>query len=134
MQVMPGILFSDQRSIEECEYIQETLGEERILSITGNRVMPGTCSAPTILWLKNKHSEEYQKTYKFMQPSTYFVYKLTGHVVIDRSRAIPTLIYDINNDTWSRIICDGLGVDITKLPEVRLQYLITTFFSKLLLI
>ncbi|GAH66967.1 unnamed protein product, partial [marine sediment metagenome] len=32
---------------------------------------------------------------------------------------IPTLLYDINKDTWSQIICDRLGIDITKLPEVR---------------
>ncbi|MBI4245053.1 MAG: hypothetical protein HY606_13265, partial [Planctomycetes bacterium] len=128
--VMPGIMFSDQRSIEECRYILENIGDEEILSITGNRIMPGTCSASTILWLKNKKMDEYNRIYKFIHPSTYLLYKLTGKIAVDRSRASPTLLYDINKNKWSKTLCDKLSIEITKLPDVRDAYEIIGTVSK----
>lgn len=117
--VMPGIMFNDLRSVEECEYINNLIGEEELLSITGNRVMPGTCSAATILWLKNNKGDEYNKIHKFVHPSSYFVYRLTGEAAVDRSRAVPSLLFDIDEDRWSELICGSLEIDIETLPEIR---------------
>lgn len=116
--LMPGIMFNDQRSIAECQGIQKVISEKEIFALTGNRIMPGTCSLATILWLKNKKRDEYNRVYKFLQPNSYFVYKLTDRIAVDHSRASPTLLYDINKKKWSRTIADRSGVDMTKLPDL----------------
>lgn len=116
--LMPGILFNDQRSIEECQGIQKVISEEEMFSITGNRIMPGTCSLATMLWLKNKKRDEYKRVYKFLHPNSYFVYKLTDRIAGDHSRSSPTLLYDINTKKWSRTIAERSGIDMAKLPDL----------------
>lgn len=116
--LLPAVMFMDQRSIEECEYIADRIDSEKIQKITGNRIMPGTCSAPTILWAKSNKKTTYERIYKFMVPSTYFVYKLTGKFAIDRSRATPTLLYDIRANEWSKELCEAIGIDMSKLPPI----------------
>ena len=47
----PAILWNDQRTAAECAEIEETIGLERLLSLTGNRALPGF-TAPKLLWLR----------------------------------------------------------------------------------
>ena len=52
----PAILWNDQRTAAECAEIEETLGLERLLSLTGNRALPGF-TAPKLLWLRRHEPE-----------------------------------------------------------------------------
>ena len=45
----PCIMWNDQRSHLECEEILSKVGSKKVLSITGNPVLPGF-TAPKILW------------------------------------------------------------------------------------
>ena len=47
----PAILWNDQRTAAECAEIEERIGLERLIELTGNRALPGF-TAPKLLWLR----------------------------------------------------------------------------------
>jgi len=47
----PAILWNDQRTGAECAEIEERVGLDRLISLTGNRALPGF-TAPKLLWLR----------------------------------------------------------------------------------
>lgn len=113
-----AIMQIDQRTNEEMDWIKENINENSLFEITGNRVAPGTFSAPIILWLKNNEPDVYSKTYKFLVPTGYIVQKLTDEFTIDPSRASTTMLFNINSREWSDDLIHELNIDKNKLPEV----------------
>ena len=49
--IRPAILWNDGRTQEECDYLNKTIGREKISSYTANMALTGF-SAPKILWVK----------------------------------------------------------------------------------
>src|SRR5207249_9311675 len=47
----PAILWNDQRTAAECVEIEERVGVERLIELTGNRALTGF-TAPKLLWLR----------------------------------------------------------------------------------
>ena len=52
----PAILWNDQRTGAECAEIEERIGLERLIALTGNRALPGF-TAPKLLWLQRHEPE-----------------------------------------------------------------------------
>ena len=50
--IRPAILWNDQRTAAECAEIEERIGLERLIQLTGNRALTGF-TAPKLLWLRN---------------------------------------------------------------------------------
>ena len=84
---------------------------------------PPTCDhAPKIMWWQAEHPAEYAKIAKFVMPSTYVAGKM-AELKADQAFIDYTFIHfsglsDAQNGTWSTQLCDLLGVDIGKLPEI----------------
>lgn len=117
LPIRPAIMLWDQRALPEVDRIQSVLGSEVIQDITGNPGAPGAYSLPTILWLKHKEPETFQKAHKFMVPGGYIVARLTGEFTIDYSRASTTLLFDIRKREWHRPFLDALEIPEEKLPQ-----------------
>ena len=54
----PAILWNDQRTAAECAEIEERIGLERLIELTGNRALTGF-TAPKLLWLRRHEPEVY---------------------------------------------------------------------------
>ena len=54
----PAILWNDQRTGAECAEIEDLVGLERLISLTGNRALPGF-TAPKLLWLRRHEPDVY---------------------------------------------------------------------------
>lgn len=100
-----AILMIDQRAITETKFIREKVGEEKIFDVTGNRIAPGTYTAPSMLWIKNNEPKIYECTYKFLHANGYLVHKLTGALTIDYTQASATLLLDIKSKSWDETLC-----------------------------
>jgi len=113
-----AILMIDQRAVAEAEFIRRKVGEERIFEVTGNRIAPGTYTAPSILWIKRNEPEIYKETYKFLHVNGYLVHRMTGEFTTDYTQSSATLLLDIKRRRWSEMVCDSLGIELDKLPEI----------------
>ncbi|GGF22920.1 carbohydrate kinase [Halobacillus andaensis] len=114
----PGIMYLDQRSKEEAEWIKEIVTEEKIYDITKNRLEQGMYSVTSHVWFKNHRPSLYEQTHKWGNLSTYILNKLTGSFVMDWTQASFSGMYNIEEYVWSKEICEEVGLEMEKLPEV----------------
>lgn len=99
--IRPAILWNDGRTFEECDYLNEVIGEETLSKYTGNISFTGF-TAPKVLWVYNKEPENFKRIHKVMLPKDYLAYRLTGVHCCDASDASGMLLYDVKNRCWSR--------------------------------
>ena len=59
--LLPCILWNDQRSYKETEYLNHKIGKNRLIELTGNIAFPGF-TAPKVLWVQNNHPDLFKKT------------------------------------------------------------------------
>lgn len=110
-------LWCDKRASYLCEKLKTEVDEEWLLKASANPITPAW-TAPKILWIKENLPEIYEKTYKFLVPKDYLVFKLTGEPSIDWSEASGTLLFDANKEKWSEEIVQQLKIDFDKLPKI----------------
>ncbi len=119
--IRPAILWNDQRTVEECEYLNKEIGTEFLIENTGNIALTGY-TAPKVLWMKNNEPELFDLINKVMLPKDYLSYMLSGVFATDYSDASGTLYLDVKNRTWSKPMLDVLGIDEGKVPKLYNSY------------
>ena len=103
----PAILWNDQRTAVECAEIEERVGPERLIELTGNRALTGF-TAPKLLWLRRHEPEAYARIARVMLPKDYVRLRLTGEWAIDAADASGTLLFDVAGRRWSDEVVDAL--------------------------
>jgi len=103
--IRPAILWNDGRTYEECDYLNEVIGKEKLSQYTANISFTGF-TAPKILWVKNKEPENFARIEKIMLPKDYLAYKMTGVHCTDVSDASGMLLFDVKNRCWSKEMCE----------------------------
>lgn len=115
--IRPAILWNDQRTGAECAEIEERVGLERLIELTGNRALTGF-TAPKLLWLRRHEPEAYARIARIMLPKDYVRLRLTGEWAIDVADASGTLLLDVGARTWSEAVLDALEIPAPWLPPV----------------
>lgn len=112
-----ALLWNDQRTVDEVEYLNNEIGIESLLNYTGNIALTGL-TAPKILWVKNNEPEIFKRIDKIMLPKDYLIYKLSNAFATDVSDVSGTLYYDVKNKRYSEEMLNILNINITQLPKV----------------
>jgi xylulokinase len=107
----PAILWNDQRTAAECAEIEERVGLERLIELTGNRALTGF-TAPKLLWLRRHEPEIYARIRHVLLPKDYVRLRLCGERAIDVADASGTLLFDVAERRFSSAVLDAL-----ELPE-----------------
>ena len=113
----PAILWNDQRTAAECAEIEERVGLERLIALTGNRALTGF-TAPKLLWLRRHEPDVYERIRRIVLPKDYVRYRLTGEWAIDAADASGTLLFDVANRRWSDEVLRALEIPAEWLPPV----------------
>jgi xylulokinase len=111
----PAILWNDQRTGAECREIEEALGTERLIALTGNRALPGF-TAPKLLWLRRHEPDVYAGIARVLLPKDYVRLRLCGVHATDVSDASGTLLLDVAGRRWSEEVLAVLELDPAWLP------------------
>ena len=119
--IRPAILWNDGRTTEECDYLNNVIGKEKLSEYTANISFTGF-TAPKILWVKNKEPENFARIKKIMLPKDYIAYKLTGVHCTDVSDASGMLVFDVKNRQWSKEMCDICGITVDQLATCYESY------------
>jgi xylulokinase len=115
--IRPAILWNDQRTGAECAEIEERVGFDRLVELTGNRALTGF-TAPKLLWLRTHEPESYDRIAHVLLPKDYVRLRLTGERAIDVADASGTLLLDVAHRRWSDEVVDALELDASWLPRV----------------
>lgn len=113
-----SIIWCDQRTGKQKDVISKKAGDERVLSVTGNRTNT-SFTAAKILWVKENQPEFWEKCRWIMLPKDYVRLVLTGEIYTDVSDASGTQLMDVKNRCWSKEIVEALEIGMEKLPPIR---------------
>ncbi len=113
----PCLIWMDRRATDEVKWIKEKVDLNRVFEVTGNYV-DTYFGYPKILWIKNNEPQIWKRVHKFVPPSSYIEFCLTGRLAIDYSSAGNLGgIFDIKHLRWSEEMSKVLGIPLEKMPE-----------------
>ena len=114
--IRPAILWCDQRTQKQCDWITEKAGGlEGLLSYTNNRMLTGYTGGK-ILWLRDEEPDNFAKMKTFVCPKDYIRFLMTGEIMIDVSDASGTGFFDTKNRVWSDELIEIAGLDKAIFP------------------
>lgn len=111
------IIWLDNRTEQEAQHIEETIGRDAIYDICGLIPHP-VWSLSKIQWLKNNKPHIYKQAFKLLQAEDYVVSRFANRAVTEFSIASRTCMLDVKQKKWSETILNTFGVDADKLPEL----------------
>ena len=115
--IRPAILWNDGRTFREVEYLNDTIGKERLSALTANIAFAGF-TAPKLLWMQRNEPENFRRIRRIMLPKDYINYKLTGVHCCDYSDASGMLLLDVQHKCWSQEMLDICGVTEMQMPRL----------------
>lgn len=119
--IRPAILWNDGRTAKQVDYLNETVGRDKLSAYTANIAFAGF-TAPKLLWLRDNEPDNFARIAKIMLPKDYVNYKLTGVHCCDYSDASGMLLLDVEHKCWSEEMLALCGVSESQLPRLYESY------------
>src|SRR5215471_21437008 len=113
--IRPSLIWCDQRSQQQVDFVNSTVGREKVLAYTANPVLTGF-TLPKLLWVRDHEPENFGRVKKMLLPKDYVRFQLTGEFASEVSDASGTSVFDVVRRRWSFEMMDALGLDRAILP------------------
>ena len=89
-----SIIWCDQRTAEQVKWMNEHVGNDKLVEITANPALTGWTAAK-ILWVKDNEPQNFEKVKHIMLPKDYLRFVLTGEFATEVSDASGMQILDV---------------------------------------
>ncbi len=110
-----ALVWQDRRTAARCDALREAGHEDLVRERTG-LVLDPYFSGTKIEWLLKNADGAGDAVFGTID--SWLVFKLTGRHATEISNASRTLLFDIGKREWDAELCELLGVDPSRLPEV----------------
>lgn len=127
--IRPALLWCDQRTQDQCDWINEHVGEQTVHEETLNPVLTGF-QAPKIVWLRDNEPENYDRLDMVLLPKDYVRFRLTGEFATEVSDASGTALLNVRKRQWSQPMVEGIGLSEDMLPEVYESHVVSGRISE----
>ncbi len=114
--IRPALIWCDQRSQPQVDWINRHLGPTKMLEWTANPVLTGF-TLPKLLWVRDHEPQQFARVRHLLLPKDYVRFRLTGELATEVSDASGTALFDVVRRRWSFEAADGLGLDRSILPQ-----------------
>lgn len=113
------ITHMDRRSRMQTQYIDDVMGKDNYMNISGIYPFPGGCSAMTLIWFLQNEPGVYEKTHRIGHLPTYIHKKFTGEWMVDLVNASMLGLYETTTQgTWSDTLMNKFGIDKSWFSEI----------------
>ncbi|MBV9083371.1 MAG: xylulokinase, partial [Acidobacteriaceae bacterium] len=114
--IRPALIWCDQRSQRQVDFINSKLGSDAVLSATANPMLTGF-TLPKLLWIRDNEPQTFERVRKILLPKDYVRFKLTGEFATDVSDASGTGLFDVVHRKWSDEMIAGVGIGPDLIPK-----------------
>jgi xylulokinase len=115
--IRPSLIWCDQRSQAQVDFVNAKLGKEKVLTYIANPVLTGF-TLPKLLWVRDNEPHLFERSRKMLLPKDYLRFCLTGEYASEVSDASGTALFDVVRRRWSYEMVEALGLERGILPEV----------------
>ena len=112
----PAILWNDQRTQAECDWIMDTVGRDRVVELISNPVLTGF-TAGKIVWLRNHEPHLFARVRKVLLPKDYIRLLLTGEYATEVSDASGTALFNVRKRAWADEMLDACSIPRDWMPR-----------------
>ena len=113
----PAMIWCDQRTQPQCDWLNERVGFERMIELTCNPALPNF-TLTKLLWVKEHEPEIFARVAQVMCPKDYVRFRMTDEYAMDMQEASGTLLLDVAGRRWSREVAEAAGVPMEWLPRL----------------
>jgi len=113
----PSIIWCDQRTAEECKWLDREVGPARLLELTSNPALTNF-TLTKLLWVRTHEPDIWKRVRHVLLPKDYVRYCLSGAFAIDVADASGTLMLDVARRQWSGEMLASSAISADILPEV----------------
>ncbi|MGB7188853.1 MAG: xylulokinase [Acidobacteriaceae bacterium] len=113
----PSLIWCDQRTDAECEWLHNAIGRERLIELTANPALPNF-TLTKLLWVRNHEPDVFARIAHVLCPKDYVRYRLTGTYAMDVQEASGTLLLDVAHRRWSSEVARASGIPEGWLPQL----------------
>lgn len=113
----PSLIWCDQRTDAECDWLHREIGRERLIELTANPALPNF-TLTKLLWVRNHEPEIFARIAHILCPKDYVRFRLTGTYAMDVQEASGTLLLDVAHRRWSSEVARIAGIPESWLPQL----------------
>lgn len=103
------IAWFDQRTQPQIEWLDRTIGKDRLFDMTGLSLQP-IFGLGKLLWLKENQPDAFARTIRWLNMADYIAYRLCGVPVTDYSLASRTMALDLRRLQWADDLLQEVGL------------------------
>jgi len=113
----PALIWCDQRTQSQCDWLTETIGAKRLIELTCNPALTNF-TLTKLLWVREHEPEIWKRFRRLLLPKDYVRFRLTGEQAIDMADASGTLMLDVAHRRWSEPMMAAAGLPMSCLPRL----------------
>jgi len=113
----PALIWCDQRTQPEADWLNNTIGYEKIIQLVANPALPNF-TLTKLLWVRKHQPEIFAKIAHVLCPKDYVRFRMTAVYAIDMQEASGTLLLDVAHRRWSQEVADAAGIPMSWLPQL----------------
>lgn len=113
----PALIWCDQRTQPQCDWLNEKLGERKIIELTCNPALTNF-TLTKLLWVRDNEPEVWNRFRRILLPKDYVRFRLTGEHAMDLAEASGTLMLDVAKRRWSEEMMSAAGLPMACLPKL----------------
>ena len=113
----PSLIWCDQRTAAECDWITSKVGASRLIELTSNPALTNF-TLTKLLWVRTHEPELWKRFRHLLLPKDYIRLRMTGVHAIDVAEASGTLLLDVAHRRWSAEMVTAVGISADCLPPV----------------
>jgi len=115
--VRPAIIWCDQRTEAECQWLTNEIGRTRLLELTSNPALTNF-TLTKLLWVRRHEPAAWTRVRHVLLPKDYVRFRLSGEYATDVADASGTLLLDVARRAWSPEVMQATDIAPSLLPSV----------------
>jgi xylulokinase len=113
----PALIWCDQRTQEQCDWLNSKLGERKIIELTCNPALTNF-TLTKLLWVRDNEPEVWKRFRRVLLPKDYVRFRMSGEHAMDVAEASGTLMLDVAHRRWSDEMMSAAGLPMSSLPRL----------------
>jgi xylulokinase len=113
----PALIWCDQRTQQQCDWLNSKLGERKIIELTCNPALTNF-TLTKLLWVRDNEPELWKRFRRVLLPKDYVRLRMSGEHAMDVAEASGTLMLDVAHRRWSDEMISAAGLPMSSLPKL----------------